>query len=149
MKSSLRNTLRDARSLQAQYSVMGAPSTQNIRNPLPLHELILIVLPELPHPNGCISVERKLKFTVGGKTFIKKQMTVETVKSLVPASTFKNNGRTAAEVIQDLQNMGYIVHPPSVTAALVSLKSRNKISGVNGDRINSIGRPPMKYFATK
>ena len=128
---------------------MGAPSTQNVRNLLPLHELVLIVLPELPDPNGCIPVERKLKFTVGGKTFIKKQMTVEPVKNLVPASTFKSGGRTAAEVIQDLQSMGYIVHPPSVTAALVSLKSRNIIGGVNADRTNPFGRPPMKYFATK
>lgn len=34
-----------AKNLQNQYDIMGAPATQNVRNPYPLHKLIIGVLP--------------------------------------------------------------------------------------------------------
>ena len=41
----IRTILSIAQNLQKQYDILGAPTTQNVRNPYPLHKLIVGVLP--------------------------------------------------------------------------------------------------------
>ena len=66
--SYLRNTLRQARALQARYTALGAPTTQNVRNPLPMRQLVVSVLPVLPDLDAIVDVQTVTTTKFNGKS---------------------------------------------------------------------------------
>ena len=50
-----KNSMTFAHNLQGLYKAMGSPSTQNVRNPFPLHRLIVAMLPT--HRNKGLTVK--------------------------------------------------------------------------------------------
>jgi hypothetical protein len=127
----LRKTLRHASALQARYKALGAPSTQNIRNPLPMHKLVLGVLNKLPDPNQIVPVTIDTRFTFHGKQFVVQSKGFEYAKDILPRAQWEKKGKTVQSVVADLQRLGYIVAKPSTVAMALSKGARHdKIASV-------------------
>lgn len=151
MKTSLRSTLRQSKALQAKYNRLGSPSTQNVRNPFPMHKLAKDVLPLLPDPNETVPVTIQTRFTFNGRVYIEQSKGFKYVRDVVPPSEWQQNGKTVEDVVNDLVNLGYIINKPSTVAmALTSAVRRGKITAVpQTRRIGQMGRARSLYFATK
>lgn len=141
----LTQALQMAQSLSRHYAKLEVASTQNVRNPLPLRELVQIVLPTFLDISTPIPVVKTVKFTFKGKQYVKHITGTEMAENLLPAETFYGDGKTASQVTQDLVAMGYIVNPASVSQTLCSLRSQGKIFGYADDTAAEYGRPPTAY----
>ena len=148
MKTSLRSTLRKAKSLQHKYNILKSPSTQNIRNPFPMHQLVEMALPVLPDPNSIIPVTLNFSFTFHGKKYVKREMSNEFARDIIDHTAWTKAARTPRQVMADLQAMGYIVNSQATVASSLSLaQSMGKVASVPQVRV--YGRPRSLYFATK
>lgn len=144
----LHQTLRQAKALQARYTALGAASTQNIRNPLPMHKLVLGVLHQLPDPNTVVPVVTETRFTFHGKQYIKKAKGFEYARDIMPRSQWEKKGRTVSAIVADLERLGYIVRNPSTVAVALSQgANRHKIASVRqARRTGQRGTPRSLYF---
>lgn len=142
----VKNTMEKAREVQARYAALGAPSTQNVRNPIPMHQLIFTVLPVLPKPNDWVRGE--IHFTVNGKDFISKNHLVNTHENLLGKEFYRTNGVSVDEVVARLQAKGFMVTRGNVAVTLTIAKMRGKIQSVQLARLDGqMGKPQSRYFA--
>ena len=145
------STLRQARKLQKRYTRLGAATTQNVRNPIPMHTLALSTLPLLPDPNATVPVVIETRFTFNGKLFIDRSKGFKYVRDIVPHDEWQQGGKTAQDVMNDLTKAGYIVRSKAVVAFALSIaRACGKIAAVK--QLGSIarrGKPAALYFATK
>jgi len=145
---SFRNTMIKAQELQASYDRLGAKSTQNVRNPIPMRKLILTVLPTLPAPTDKILVEYTANLTTLGKRFN------DTVRVNVPAHEvlgghkfWEENALSVDDVMTRLQAQGFIVNRGSVAMTLSVGKYRSHVNSVQFQSVQGImGRPISRYF---
>ena len=148
MKTSLRSTLHNAKTLQMKYNRLGSPSTQNIRNPFPLHELVQMALPILPNPNCIIPVTLNFSFTFHGKKYVKREMSNEYARDIIDQTVWTKAARSPRQVMADLRKMGYIVNSQaSVAQSLIVSRSLGKVASI--PQMRPMGRPRNLYFATK
>lgn len=115
-KQFIKDTLAAARSLQVDYDTLGAPSTQNVRNPIPLWALVQQVLPK-----KTVLATVKLTATIDGK---RRSFAY---KATVPTEKFGtdiSNGISIEEVVQSIRDHGFIAHKGSVAVALATLKTK-------------------------
>lgn len=146
----LRSTLRQAHALQQRYHALGAPTTQNIRNPLPIHRLVLEVLPVLPDPETIVPVVTETRFTFKGKTFTKREKGYQYAKDIVPQTQWQKHGKTVEDVMGDLERKGFIVRSRvSVAMALSQARVSGAIESVRQPRNGKRGKPRSLYFATE
>lgn len=122
----LRHTLTQAQSLQARYDALGAAGTQAVRNPMPMHKLVLSVLPILPDPASCITVETKTTATIAGKKLVSKRNETRIAGMVLPKSTWENNGMTVDEVLTAIQAKGFIARRSTVAMTLNTLRFGTK-----------------------
>lgn len=103
-------TMMQAQVLQARYHYLKAAGTQNIRNPLPMRELVKTVVPVLPKPTALVNFETRTKLTIDGRDFIKKELKVDFAKSILPANYWQKHAVSKNEVFEMLTKRGFIVN---------------------------------------
>ena len=106
----LTKSLRAAAALQKQYNALGAASTQNVRNPLPLHALTVAALTVAAlttavDPLELIATTETIRFTHKGKKYVVKRTGHEFAKNVLPPATFADNGKTINQVFADLGDL--------------------------------------------
>jgi hypothetical protein len=148
----LRRTLRQAHALQARYTALGAPSTQNIRNPLPMRKLVVSVLPVLPDLDAIVNVQTTTKCKFNGRTFTRKTNGKAYARDIVPLDQWRKNGMTVDDVMGDLERRGFIVRSATTVRCMLSqaLGSRwSNVQSVSQPNGTGRGRPRKLYFATE
>lgn len=146
----LRSTLRQAKALQARYTALGAASTQNIRNPLPMRKLVVSVLPVLPDLDAIVNVKTVTTCKFNGRTFTRKVNGKAYARDVVPLDQWRKCGMSVLDVMGDLERRGFIVRNQGTVACMLSqaLGSRwSKVQSVSQPR--PLGRPRKLYFATE
>lgn len=125
-KQFVKQTLAAARSLQADYDILGAPSTQNVRNPVPMWALVQQALPK-----SSVLATVKITATINGK---RRSFSY---KSNVPTEKFGvglSNGLTIEEVVQTIRDHGFIARRGNVVAAINQLKAKGLVEAVRQAR---------------
>lgn len=144
--------MRQAKALQLRYDALGASHTQNIRNPIPMRRLVVSVLPVLPSLNTIVETETVTKIKFNGKTFTRKTKGKAYARDVMPPEDWKKYGMTAEEVINDLQDRGFIVRSKNTVHCMLSqaLKFRwNKVQAISEFRTGRRGKPRKRYFSTR
>ena len=142
----MKATLVKATDLQARYRKMGAPHTQNVRNPFPLHMLVLSVLPALPAPDD--TVHAKAKVSAFGKSFLRTiSMSAE---ELLGKYYWDNYAMTTKQVCNTLRSQGFIVNDQTVRQILSKLNTNHwspgKVDSTSSRQRPGLGRPKTLYF---
>lgn len=141
-------TMMQAQVLQARYHYLKAAGTQNIRNPLPMRELVKTVVPVLPKPTDLVNFETRTKLTIDGKNFIKKELKVDFAKSILPTNYWQKHAVSFNTIFRTLKDRGFIVNRGSVRTALYTtsgLKSvRNETRNKKG--LSRVKDPRKLYF---
>ena len=134
MKNSkfLRNTMAKALTLQAHYNHLGASSYQSVRNPIPMHQLVLTVLPKLPALNSTIEVKKETKMTALGKSFIKTTTGKGFALDVLGLEYWKEHSISADDIVTKLRVKGFIARRSTVVSAL----SRARNNGAQVLRFN-------------
>ena len=125
-KQFIKDTLANARSLQVDYDILGAPSTQNVRNPVPLWALVQQALPKK-------SVIATVRITAN----INGKRRSFAYKANVPTEKFGAdlpNGITIEEVVQTIRDHGFIARKGSVAQALATLKTQGIVEATRHNR---------------
>lgn len=122
----LKDTMDLAHELQFRYNILGAPQTQNVRNPMPMHQLVLTVLPTLPDPSAIVEAKQIIKTTVLGKSFLKTQTVKVNAYDTLGRAYYNTHGLSVDEIMGILEAKGFIAHRSSVTMALNSARWNNK-----------------------
>jgi hypothetical protein len=115
----LKKTLGSARSLQADYDRLGAPSTQNVRNPDPMWALVQQALPK----KNVIAIGNLWAIIDGKRKSI-------AYKALIPVEKFGDDvpsGATVEELVQTIKDHGFLAKKGSVNAAINSLKAQGLV----------------------
>lgn len=129
----IKETLASARSLQVDYDILGAPATQNVRNPVPMWALVQQALPK-----KTVLATVKISATIGGK---RKSFSY---KANVPSEKFGNdvpNGSTVEEIIQTIRDHGFLARKGNVMNAIHVLKAQGLVEVSRHTRQN-----PNKYW---
>ena len=113
-------TMAKANEVQTRYDKLGSPWTQNVRNPLPMPQLILSVLPTLPAPNSVIEVRKETKLTALGKSFVKVSDDKAYAHDILGHSHWEQNALTVDEVVEALRQKGFFALRGTVAMALNS-----------------------------
>src|SRR5512137_2182528 len=116
----LATTMAKANEVQSRYAKLGAPTTQRVRNPIPLHQLIFAVLPVLPHPDSLIQAKRSTRLTALGRTFVETKMEQVNAYDLLGSAYYEKNAISIDEVCEALQSKGFFALKGSVAVALQS-----------------------------
>lgn len=148
----LQETMKKASDLQTRYTALGAPKTQNVRNPLPLHKLVLTVIPTLPKKEvEFVTFKPRTVMAFGKLVTVTPSACVSASEAL--GTNFRETGsKSAAQIVNDLRAKGFIVNALSVRQTLTNLKSKGAINGVRGQRGKTylgspaLGAPSLKYF---
>ena len=147
----LRQTLRHAKALQARYDALGAPRTQNIRNPLPMRKLVVSVLPVLPDLDAIVDTETVTTCKFNGKTFTRKTKSKAYARDVVPLDQWKKHGMTVQDVMSDLEQRGFLVRSETTVRCMLSQALNSKWSKVQAvsELQGRTGRPRKLYFSTE
>lgn len=121
-KQFVATTMALANTVQSRYTKLGSPWTQNVRNPLPMPQLILSVLPTLPAPNSVIEVRKETKLTALGKSFVKHSDDKMYAHDVLGHSHWEENALTVDEVVEALRKKGFFALRGTVAMALNSAR---------------------------
>jgi hypothetical protein len=113
-------TMRAARKLQAQYNDLGAASTQRVRNPISMPNLVKLVLPKAgqtiqANPIVLTPDARVLL----GSTVVKA---IEAFNRKVTKANSKRRGLTVRQVVAKLESKGFIAPFQHVAQTLSNAK---------------------------
>lgn len=142
----IKNTMAKAAEVQARYNEIGAPSTQRVRNPIPMHKLVLSVLPVLLNPEVMVPVEKKVTLTVTGKKFVKTIQDMEPLGKVLGDDYYLHIGMTVNEVQLKLCQMGFIATRSTVALALSLSPQVHSVAGKSDNF--TLGRPQSRYYLT-
>jgi hypothetical protein len=117
-KQFVTTTMAKAHEVQIRYNTLGAPWTQNVRNPLPMPQLILAVLPVLPASHSVIPVRKTTRLTALGKSFTSHVDGKMFAIDVLGNDYYKANALTVDEVCEALRKQGFIAHRGTVAMAL-------------------------------
>lgn len=145
--SKLAKALRLAKQTQLSYNALGSPSTQRVRNPFPLRELVQEALPALPSPATLVQGKAKYSFTVNGQRFVKKSNVQMPLVEVVGTDFFVQNSLSASALVAKLRKAGYIANPATVRLTI----NNNRLAGLVQRVLlprekNQIGRTRVNYF---
>ena len=123
-------TMTLAKDLQKRYNVMGAPGTQNVRNPFPMKTLVAQQLPHLEGPDSKIRVTRLAYLTKNGEKFF-QGLPDESIlaREVLSPAYWEKNAVSVQEMTAKLQSQGYIVKPGAVAMALSTLAHETGMVG--------------------
>lgn len=132
----LTRTLKQAHHLQGRYDHLGAGVHQGIRNPLPMRELILTVLPVVSSEDVA-AVQSLPRLTKLGKAFTSTKVAKLQQKiQALTAEAQSTVGITIDEAIAKLEERGFFAKKMTVSMALNNAKYHN---GVDTIRCNKVG----------
>jgi hypothetical protein len=123
-------TMALANQVQSRYDKLGSPWTQNVRNPLPMPQLVLSALPTLPEPHSVIEVRKETKLTALGKSFVKVSDDKEYAIDILGHSHWEENALTVDEVVEALQKKGFFALRGTVAMALNSARFNGGVRSV-------------------
>ena len=137
----LKTALALAAITQSVYKNLNSPGTQNIRNPFPMRDLVLRVLPTMPLPVKAKSMQ-KFRMTALGKRVARNCHSYKLPKSHPPV------GKSVAEIVADLQSAGFIANRNGVAMALsINRYGGNVVSVIDPKlRAGQRGRSSSRYF---
>lgn len=142
-----RTTLAKAHELQGRYDQLGASAYQAVRNPLPMHKLVLTVLPTLPLPSSQITVDREIKTTALGRSFIRHQTATDSAYDALGREFYEQNALSVDEVVAKLQAKGYIVRHGTVAMALNNGRWNANVQSMRFNRDSQTGMRKNVSFA--
>lgn len=125
----VRETMAQARSLQSRYNRLGASGTQNVRNPIPMKDLVLTVLPTIPAPDANITVTRTVTAIIKGKTYRKRVKSTAVAGEVLPVEMWEKTP-TAEEVTAALQAKGFFANLGTVRASLNAAHYRSGVASM-------------------
>lgn len=117
----LATTMAKANEVQTRYAKLGAPTTQRVRNPIPLHQLIFAVLPVLPHPDSIIKAKQSTRLTAFGKSFVQSKLVDIPASEVLGLDYYEKHAISIDEVCEALRKKGFFALKGSVAVALQSL----------------------------
>ena len=137
----MRAALPVANKLQSMYNAMGIASTQNVRNPLPMKELVKLVLPVI-HTRGIFFDGSPVRVMAFGK-----RVTVIPQSFVSPETIFGNDyiskqAKSTDTIVEELKQRGFVVN--SRQAVLTAL-----CTSANVKRINAPDKMVEVYRAKK
>jgi hypothetical protein len=134
-------TMSRVAEVQQRYQAMGAPSTQNVRNPLPMHILVASVLPVLPHPKDLIPCD--VSAEIKGKP---RQLKMDLPAELALGDGYwQKKAMTVDDVVDTLRAKGFIAMRGTVAMAL-SQTNGTVVHSVAGKPTGNRGRAQSRYF---
>lgn len=140
-------TMDKANTVQERYQAIGSPWTQNIRNPLPMHTLVLAALPVLPDPHAVIPVKKTIKTQAAGKTSVKVVEEKDYAINALGQSHYEQKGMSVDDVVTKLREKGFIAVRGTVAMALSQGRYFANIKSVQSTRPEGRkGRPTSRYF---
>lgn len=107
-----------AKELQKRYDALGASPYQSVRNPMPMHQLVLTVLPTLPDPSSMVDAKQTTRISAFGKSFLAAQTVKVNAYDTLGYDFYKQHGLTVDEIVAKLQSQGFIVRRGTVAVAL-------------------------------
>lgn len=133
--------LTSAKATRKHYAIIKAPTTQNVRNPLPMHTLLRQVLPTLP--DEFTTVDCTITAKINGAVY---ETTVAvpafTIAENNPNLWADNGALTVKEICAKLEAMGYAASQPLVSQTL----SKYGFGSARGTKTGAIGPRPKTYF---
>lgn len=115
-----RSILSSAHALQAAYTGMKAPKTQNVRNPFPMHTLIRCILPTHDAAKaGKLQSVLSIGKSLVGSNLVSKAVARQFRKALVEARS--QAGLTPTEIADTLTAKGFLVNRLTVKTTLHSM----------------------------
>lgn len=145
----LRNTMTKATALQGRYNALGASPYQNVRNPMPMHQLVLTVLPTLPLPSAVIPVHKATRITALGKSFVKHSDDKAYAIDALGHSYWEGKALSVDEIVAKLQAKGFIVQRGTVAMALNSGRYSAGVASIRCQKTNVTdlrGSSYCRYF---
>lgn len=125
-----KDTMTKAKDVQKRYNLMGAPGTQNVRNPFPMKTLVAKRLPHLVGPDSKIRIVRSAYLTDSGKAFLQGLPNdTATAREVLPKSYWETSAISVQEMTAKLQSEGFIVKPGAVAMALSTLAHETGMVG--------------------
>ena len=107
--SKFKRAMPIANTLQNIYAQLGIAATQNVRNPLPMHMLISMVLPKLPDPYSYQEVPTITTMKVGGKKIVERS--VKTVQNYTLfRKDYLTKGMSFEDICKELRARGFIIN---------------------------------------
>lgn len=131
-----RSILTSAHALQAAYTGMKAPKTQNVRNPFPMHTLIRCILPTHNAATaGKFQAVLSMAKPILNSNLIGKALVRRFNKALGEART--QAGLTPSEIVDTLTAKGFLVNKTTVQTTLHTMADIGSIpqaapAGVRG-----------------
>ena len=126
----LDKTLKAARKLQARYNNLNSPGSQRVRNPYPMHQLVMNSLPVVPDPNAVVEGVITQTFIVNGKKHVIKSATFTTMNELLGAGYINKVALTKYDLDLQLREKGYTANVSGVSQALAQLKRAGLIGSI-------------------
>ena len=126
--SYLKTTLTLAQKLQARYNNLNAPATQRIRNPFPMHQLVMETLNVMPNPDQVLSTTKKFSLTVNGETFAKTVPCSITVRKLLGDEFWNNKTFTMDEIKTKIIANGYRTTENNIASAISLLRKAGLVN---------------------
>ena len=150
MTKKLNTALTFANATRQAYRAVKAPSTQNVRNPFPMHVLVRQVLTTLPNGDEPIMVKKTTRFTYQGKRFCKYQVVNVPAHEVLGSNFYQDNGDSINYVVAKLRAKGFIANRGTVAQALIFASYGDDVRTVKGERNpGSRGKLPTIYFKVK
>ena len=106
-KTYLAATLTIAQRLQARYNQLKSPSTQRVRNPFPMHELVKEALPTLPNYDKIYEIPVQAAVTIDGKRFMVTHTILKTRSEITGEDEIQTKGMTKEEIKTTLEKEGF------------------------------------------
>ena len=131
----LDKTLKAARKLQARYNNLNSPGSQRVRNPYPMHQLVMNSLPVVPDPNAVVEGVITQTFLVNGKKHITNTRTFTTMNELLGVGYIAKVALTKYDLDIQLREKGYTVNSVAcISQALAQLKAAGLIGSITAPR---------------
>lgn len=110
--------------LQAAYDKLHAPATQRVRNPIPLRELVRLVIPKLVDPNEQVKVKTTVTRSALGKKLVSHETETLLARYILGGDRYVRQVQRRAMSIDDivakLRRLGYVVRNRAAVMAHVS-----------------------------
>ena len=139
-----KRALANANTTQGNYNRLGAASTQNVRNPIPLREIIQRTLPKLP--GEYIFFRGELALKAYGKTVCKDQMCCADTKDFLGEGFLERNAMTFRQLVTAIKSQGYLVNSENSLRVILATAIPG-LATVNLPKVNmERGRAEKGYY---
>jgi hypothetical protein len=143
----LKKTLTMAQKLQARYNNLNATGTQRVRNPFPMHQLVMEAIPTLVNPNEFVDFTGTVTAKFHGKT-IKREITHTVLaRHILGDDYIEKSALTIIDLVDTIKSKGYHANAGLVSSAIQQLKAAGLVQGVKTKQYaNNATRPYSVYF---